>query len=219
MSVLPDRLRVLVAEDDPLLLQVLEKLLTSWGYEAVLTRDGVSALKVMTGADPPVVAILDWGIPEPDGLEICRQVRKLRPDEPPYLILLTGRGAREDLVTGLEGGADEYLAKPANPAELRARLQAASRIVELRARLAERVRELEEAPLTRDMVGPEHAGLRQTLRLCAATFTEALTLPLVPRHLRIALRTSRALCLETLGEADQDYSSPPGGFFGTAASG
>ena len=196
--------KVLVAEDDPAARSGLESLLRRWGYAAVGVADGWEAWEVLRGEDPPRLALLDWAMPGPDGLELCRRARDLHPARPPYLILLTGRDAREDLVAGLEGGADEYLTKPVEPEELRARVRAAWRLVELQGRLAERVHELEAAPVG-EVVGEDHPGLRQTLRLCAVAFTEALSLQGVPRHLRIALRTCRGLCLEALGgDADTD---------------
>jgi DNA-binding response OmpR family regulator len=192
--------RVLIADDDPGIIRTLAILLGKWGYEVVAARDGEEAWAALQAVDSPRLAILDWMMPGLDGLEVCRRARGLRASEPPYLILLTGREAREDLVAGLEGGADEYLTKPVDPEELRARVHVARRLLELQVGLAERVRQLEAAPLVREVVGEEHAGLRQTLRLCVMTFTEVLALPGVPRHLRIAVRTCRGLSQEALGE-------------------
>ena len=125
-------MRVLVAEDNPIARAALEKQLGSWGYAVISVADGEAAWHVLGGPDPPRLAIIDWGLPGVDGLEVCRRVRQAATDEPPYLIVLTGRGSLEDIVAGLESGADEYLTKPVEPAELQARL-------------AERVRELEAA--------------------------------------------------------------------------
>ena len=138
-------LRVLVAEDNPVARVALEKQLGSWGYAVVGVADGEAAWQVLSGPEPPRLAIIDWGMPGADGLEVCRRVREAITDSPPYLILLTGRSGLDDVVAGLEGGADEYLTKPLEPAELRARVHAAHRVIELQARLAERVRELEAA--------------------------------------------------------------------------
>jgi CheY-like chemotaxis protein len=146
-------------------------------------------------------------MPGLDGLEVCRRARGLRSSEPPYLILLTGRTDRQDLIAGLEGGADEYLTKPVDPEVLRARVHAAWRLLELQASQAERVRQLEAAPLVLEVVGEEHPGLRQTLRLCVGTFAEALAVPGVPLHLRIALRLCRGLCREALGVSDAEDDS------------
>ncbi len=198
--------RVLVADDNPPVLDALSGLLGRWGYDVILARDGVEAWKVLQEADAPRVAILDWVMPRMDGLEVCRRVRNLRSTEPVYLIMLTGRGGREDLIAGLEGGADEYLAKPVDADELRARLLAAWRLVELQLGLAQRVRELETSPPL-EVVGEDHPGLRETLRLCAATFTEALSVQGIPRHIRAALRTCRGLCTEALGGEEKTDGS------------
>ena len=198
------RPRILVAEDDPDTLASLEWLLTNWGYSVVPARDGKVALEVLRSKNPPRLALLDWMMPGVDGLEVCRQARGLHPSEPPYLIMLTGREGRHDLIAGLEGGADEYLTKPVDPAELRARLLAAWRVVDLQARLAERTRQLEEAGPALEVVGPEHLGLRRTLKLSVLAFTEVLLLQGVPRHLSTIVRTARELCLQALGESGQD---------------
>ena len=195
--------RILIADDEPGVLRMLSQLLAHWGYEAVLARDGAEALGTLRTDGSLRLAILDWNMPGVDGLEVCRQARDLRPSSPPYLILLTGRGGQEDLIAGLVGGADEYLPKPIDPEELRARLLAAWRIVDLQSDLTSQVRHLEEAPLVREIVGEEHPGLRQTLRLCAATIAETLAFDGLPRHLRVALRTCRGLCLESLGDDDR----------------
>jgi phosphoserine phosphatase RsbU/P len=136
--------RILVAEDDPLSRDVLSRLLTGWGYEVLQVEDGEQAWEVLREPSAPRLAVLDWMMPRLDGLEVCRRVREAVA-EPPYLILLTGRRSPEDVVAGLEAGADEYLSKPVDPDELRARVRAACRVVELQGRLTERVRDLEAA--------------------------------------------------------------------------
>ena len=95
--------------------------------------------------DSPRLAILDWMMPGLDGVEICRRVRATTPRKPPYLILLTARGSTADVVVGLQAGADDYVTKPFERDELKARVQAGARIVELQEALATRVIELEEA--------------------------------------------------------------------------
>ena len=138
-------MRVLIAEDNVTARRALEIHLNQWGYEVVSTADGAEAWDAFQAPDAPRLAVLDWMMPELDGLEVCRRVRS-RPDaEPPYIILLTARGERDDIVAGLESGADDYLTKPVDRGELRARLQAGRRVVELQASLAGRVRELEAA--------------------------------------------------------------------------
>jgi DNA-binding response OmpR family regulator len=200
----PTPRRVLVAEDDPATLHTLTQLLASWGCKVVAARDGAEAWEVLRVPDAPRLAILDWVMPRMDGLEVCRRVRGLSRTAAPYLLMLTGRGGHDDLVAGLEGGADAYLAKPVEPEELRARVLAAWRGVDLHERLHERVRQLEEAPAVREVVAEDHPGLRETFYLCAATLDQTLDLPGLSPQLRVALRVCRALCRDALGEKEQD---------------
>jgi len=138
-------MRILIADDDPVCRRVLEATLMKWGYEVRVTCDGLAAWRVLQQEDAPKLAILDWMMPEMDGLEVCRRVRETPRCRPPYLLLLTARGCKEDIVTGLEGGADDYITKPFDREELRARLHVGRRILELQRSLADRVRELEDA--------------------------------------------------------------------------
>jgi phosphoserine phosphatase RsbU/P len=137
--------RVLIAEDDMVSRSVLETLLKRWGHEVVAAEDGQAAWEVLRCDDSPRLAILDWMMPGLDGTEVCRLVRALPRREPPYLILLTARDRKEDVVAGLESGADDYLTKPFDRHELHARVRTGARMVELQRGLAQRVRELEEA--------------------------------------------------------------------------
>ena len=138
-------MRILIAEDDLVSRKMLEATLTRWGYEVLVTCDGQAALQALTGPDAPRVAILDWMMPSLDGVDVCRRVREGSVAQPPYVILLTAKGNKEDIVSGLEAGADDYIIKPFDREELRARLQAGLRIITLQNQLAARVRELEEA--------------------------------------------------------------------------
>jgi DNA-binding response OmpR family regulator len=138
-------MRILIAEDDRVTARILTSLLTSWGYETTVVYDGESALQLITSQTAPYLALLDWMLPGLDGPEVCRRIRASGQPTPGYLILLTARSAQADLVEGLDAGADEYLVKPIDPAELRARLHAGVRILDLQTRLADQVRELEAA--------------------------------------------------------------------------
>ncbi len=138
-------MKVLVAEDNLSSRRALEAHLAHWGYDVVSTSDGGQALEALQAADAPKLALLDWMMPGLDGPEVCRRLRTRPTDEPPYLILVTARGSREDVVTGLESGADDYLTKPVDRGELRARLQAGRRVVELQQSLSARVQDLERA--------------------------------------------------------------------------
>ncbi len=139
-------MKVLIAEDDPVSRRVLAATLGKFGYEVVAAADGAEAWAALQRDDAPSIAILDWMMPELDGVEICRRVRALpTTTTPPYLILLTAKSGKEDVVIGLDAGANDYLTKPFDRAELRARVQVGAHVLELQANLATRVRELEAA--------------------------------------------------------------------------
>jgi diguanylate cyclase (GGDEF)-like protein len=124
-------MRILVAEDDLVTARLLRALLDSWGFEVVTVTDGISALAVLQTPDAPRLAILDWMMPGLDGPEVCRRARAHRPGVPMYLILVTSREARRDVVAGLDAGADDYVVKPPDPEELRSRLKAGIRVLAL----------------------------------------------------------------------------------------
>jgi len=126
--------KILVAEDDPVSRRLLEVTLSKWGYEVVTCVDGQAAWDALKAPDAPQLVILDWMMPRLDGLQVCRNVRN--PDERPaepyvYIILLTAKSQKTDMVTGLEAGADDYLTKPFDAQELRMRLRAGRRILDL----------------------------------------------------------------------------------------
>jgi CheY-like chemotaxis protein len=100
---------------------------------------------VLRRPDAPKLVVLDWMMPEMDGIEVCHRLRAVETDLPPYILLLTARDRKEDIVVGLDAGANDYLAKPYNPEELRARLGVGRRIVEIQAQLAEKIKELRDA--------------------------------------------------------------------------
>lgn len=128
-------MRILVAEDSPGPRRLLVTRLTEWGYEAVVCADGAGALGQLQDADGPRLAILDWGMPGLSGPEVCREIRQRAAAPYRYLILLTGRDAKADVVGGLEAGADDYLTKPFDAHELECRVNAGRRIVELNGQL------------------------------------------------------------------------------------
>jgi sigma-B regulation protein RsbU (phosphoserine phosphatase) len=141
-------MKILIAEDDPVSRRVLEATLSKWGFEVLTTSNGREAWEALVAPQAPKLAILDWMMPEMDGVEVCRRARG-RPDAGPlHILLLTARGRKEDVIAGLQAGADDYVTKPFDHEELRARVQVGVRIVDLQTLLAARVAELEEA-LTR----------------------------------------------------------------------
>jgi len=137
--------KILIAEDDPVSRKVLEVLLAKNGYDVVSTSDGNQAWQALQSGDAPELAILDWMMPGMEGVEVCRKAREEDNTKATYIILLTARGSKEEIVEGLQAGADDYLTKPVNPKELQARLQVGVRILELQDSLSDRVKELEDA--------------------------------------------------------------------------
>lgn len=138
-------IRVLVADDDPLVRRVLARHVGAWGYGVVEVEDGVAAWRLLDSPSRPPVALIDWMMPGMDGPDICRRVRAAEMLPSPYLILVTARERPEDVVVGLDAGANDYLVKPVNPEELRARLAVGVRMAQLERELVTRVRELEAA--------------------------------------------------------------------------
>lgn len=130
-------MKVLIADDDMISRRLLEATLTRWGYEAIVTHDGVEAWNVLQRPTTPSLAILDWMMPGMDGVEVCRRVRQREQEPYIYLLLLTTKGRKEHLIEGLDAGADDYLTKPFDPHELQVRLRAGKRIVTLQAELIE----------------------------------------------------------------------------------
>jgi len=126
-------INVLVAEDDRISGRILERHIKGWGYKPYLAQDGEQAWEIFQN-NPIEVAILDWMMPRVNGLELCRRIRQpkyLNHGSYVYIILLTARDEREDLLRGLSSGADDYIIKPFDPLELRARLNTGRRIIEL----------------------------------------------------------------------------------------
>ena len=137
--------RVLIAEDDLITRERLKSVLGKLGYEVVATVDGKEAWEVFQRPDAPRLAIVDWMMPHMDGLDFCRYARRLGRRGPTYIILLTAMDGKDDIVTGLEAGADDYITKPFNVDELRARLNVGLRMLALQTSLSDRVAELQEA--------------------------------------------------------------------------
>jgi DNA-binding response OmpR family regulator len=135
----PQRMKILIAEDDAISRRVLEATLINYGYKVVATCDGVEALAALEKEDAPTLAILDLKMPKMDGLEVCRKIRSIPKLRYTYIILLTNRNSVSDTVVGLQAGADDYIAKPYDRAELRARIQVGLRIIGMQKELLSRV--------------------------------------------------------------------------------
>jgi len=153
-------MKVLIAEDEFVSRTILEAILTNWGFEVVVTNDGESALAAMKEPDAPQLALLDWMMPGLDGLAVCKALRKLKRRDTVYLILLTSKSERGDMVQGLEAGADDYIAKPYNKEELHARVQVGRRIITIQNEL----REWEKLQGVLEMAGAVCHELNQPLQ-------------------------------------------------------
>jgi two-component system, cell cycle response regulator len=134
--------RILIAEDDPVSRRLLQSFLVKWGFEVVVAEDGTEALRLLERLDFPRLAILDWMMPGLEGPQVCERIRKETNRAYVYILLLTARSQKEDLLKGLESGADDYLTKPFDSQELRARLQVGQRILDLQDHLIEAREEL-----------------------------------------------------------------------------
>jgi two-component system, cell cycle response regulator len=130
-------MKILVAEDDQLSRMMLQKSLQRSGYEVTAVSDGAAALEAFDQQDPPRLALLDWMMPKKSGVEVCQDIRYRQGQPYTYVILLSSKESKTDIVQGLEAGADDYLTKPYDNDELKARLRAGERILELEDRLVE----------------------------------------------------------------------------------
>lgn len=158
-------LRILVAEDDPVSRRVLEVFLLKRGYEVVTVGNGIDALNVLDGGDAPRLAVLDWMMPGMEGTQVCERVRQRTDKQYTYILLLTARSQKEDLLEGLGAGADDYLTKPFDPQELEARLQVGRRILELQDNLIQTREELRYRATHDALTGiPNRAAILETLK-------------------------------------------------------
>jgi CheY-like chemotaxis protein len=138
-------MKVLIAEDDRISRLMLQEMLAGWGYEVTAVGDGAEAWEVLQSDARLKLVILDWGLPGADGVEVCRRLRSRPSPTPAYVILLTARDAQADVVAGLGAGANDYVTKPYDYDELRARVRVGRTVVELQSVLADRIGELEAA--------------------------------------------------------------------------
>jgi len=125
-------MKVLVADDEAVSLRLIESSLKRWGYEVVTAADGIEALAILNGQERPQMAVLDWMMPGLSGVDLCRELRLHKSEgEYTYVIMLTAKRTKDDVIQGLEAGADDYLTKPFHPQELRVRLRTGRRILYL----------------------------------------------------------------------------------------
>jgi two-component system chemotaxis response regulator CheY len=127
--------KILIAEDDPVSRRLLESFLSKWGYDVVVTCDGSEAWEALNEPEAPSLVISDWMMPNVNGLELCRKIREMKKSGYTYFIILTAKGEKEDVVKGLEAGADDFLIKPFHQEELKYRVQIGERIINLEHRI------------------------------------------------------------------------------------
>jgi PleD family two-component response regulator len=137
--------KILIAEDEFTTRLMVQVSLENWGYRVISVTDGTEALTAMASPDPPQIAILDWEMPSMDGVEVCRRLKETELEEAPYVLMLTARDSKTDVVKGFDAGADDYITKPFNENELRARVRVAERLVRTQRSLTQSVAELKEA--------------------------------------------------------------------------
>lgn len=153
-------MKILLAEDDPVLCVAVEAIVRPLGLDPVIAMDGTEALARLTAEDAPPLAVLDWMMPGIDGLDVCQAVRAAKLPIEPYVLILTSRTDHQDMVRGLRAGADDYVVKPFSRIELEARIQVGLRLVSLQLQLRERVRDLEDSQ-------DRERTLRRLLPICA----------------------------------------------------
>jgi diguanylate cyclase (GGDEF)-like protein/PAS domain S-box-containing protein len=135
-------LKILIADDECISRSMLEELLKDWGHEVIAVGDGLAAWQVLQGADAPRLAILDWSMPGLEGVDVCAKLRAVPTSQPPYVLIVTTKGGKQNVVVALQAGANDHLTKPFDPDELRARVNVGIGMIELQQRLAQQVRDL-----------------------------------------------------------------------------
>ena len=151
-------MKLLLADDDPVSLRVMRLALESEGYEICVAKTGSEAWQLLAASQAPAVAVIDWMMPDIDGLSLCEKLRELdrQRQRYTYVLMVTARGNSEDIVAGLKAGADDYLVKPLRLPELRARVQVGRRIADLQSEIFERNQMLEDynAAVSHDLKTP-----------------------------------------------------------------
>jgi two-component system, cell cycle response regulator len=157
-------MKILAAEDNLVFQSMLRTMLTKWGYDVTMARDGTEAWEALQSEDSPRLAILDWMMPGMDGVEVCRRIRAADREPYVYVLLLTARTDSQDLVEGMDAGADDYLTKPFNAHELRVRLRAGRRILDLQEELLQAREALREQATHDSLTGLlNRAAILETL--------------------------------------------------------
>lgn len=206
-------MKILIAEDNKISRRILQVTLALAGHEVITTEDGAAAWAILEGEDSPSLAILDWVMPEIDGLEVCRRVRQQENRTPVYIILLTAKANKTDIVQGLEAGANDYILKPFNREELYARVKVGETVVNLQRDLASRVAELENTLDERKRVKMELSETQQFLHTVIDNMPNLIYVKdikgnfiLVNQALADNFGKSPA---ELIGKTDADFSHNP----------
>jgi phosphoserine phosphatase RsbU/P len=138
-------LKILIAEDEYTTRLMIQVCLEKWGYQVESVADGQAAWQLLDKPDAPEIALLDWEMPEIDGVELCRKIKELPRDNPIHVIMVTARDSHSDILQGFDAGADDYITKPFNDDELRARIRVGERIVRIQSTLSQTLLELRQA--------------------------------------------------------------------------
>ena len=159
-------MKILIAEDEFTTRMMVQVCLENWGYRVESVTNGEEAWAKLQKPDAPHIAILDWEMPIINGVDVCRRVKEMDVENPPYVILLTSRDSKTDIVQGFDAGADDYMTKPFNNDELRARTRVAERLVRTQSSLSESLNELREALNQLEMLesGVEVCGVCQKIQ-------------------------------------------------------
>ncbi len=138
-------MKILIAEDEYTTRLMIQVCLEKWGYQVESVADGKAAWQLLDKPDAPQIALLDWEMPEIDGVELCRKIKELPRDNPIHVIMVTARDSHSDILHGFDAGADDYITKPFNDDELRARIRVGERIVRIQSTLSQTLLELRQA--------------------------------------------------------------------------
>ncbi len=180
-------MKVLIAEDDMTSRIILDSVLKKWGFTPVLTCNGKEAWEVMQSKEAPRLAVLDWQMPEMNGIEVCQKIREIDTSDPPYLILLTSKDEKKDIVKGLQAGANDFISKPYDNKELQARINVGQRMVKLQFELGNAYRAL------------KHEAMHDSL---TSIFNRRAIIDLLEKEIARAKREKTGLCV---GVCDLDY--------------
>lgn len=176
-------MKILVAEDDAMSLRMLQVFLQRAGHEVVTAANGIEALERMQAEDAPRLLLLDWEMPQMDGIEVCSQLRSVVTDLPPYIIFITAKDGLGDMVRGLDAGASDFVRKPFNREELSARIRVGERTLMLQAQLWEARQQM------------EHLAMHDTL---TETYNRRAMLEAMERELSFARRSGHQLAIAIL---------------------